>query len=187
MLHGCAGVLTNDVDINADIVWKTKLDMITIRPDSFARSRPLACNPNSHSVTYFYERSDYFRLAELTYILDKLRQQDWVGNIMIMGHSQGASVVSEYDNKHNISGRVIYSGSCNGFNGFGSRGSIKDDEKIYVIHSNNDPWKGCANGICTSRGNPANRTVDETNEPTHNLLMRDAHLDKLINWLDTNL
>ena len=182
--HGCAGVLLKDINLVNNIARKSKKEFVAIYTDTFARLRPDACDQFNLSITSFYNRSLDYRRAELQNVINKLAKQDWVKEVWLMGHSQGGSVVSEFINQSStvkVAGRILYAGAS-------TESNIEDGEKVYVIHSKNDPWKWIANNSrCPEFGRDHNGTLDISDLPTHSLLSRDKHFDKLVKWLDDSM
>ncbi len=109
-LHGCTGIENGTFmrDLAAE-------GYAVIAPNSFARAfRPLQCDPRTTTGgrnRYIYD----FRLAELTYALEHLEDEDWVDfkNLFLIGTSEGGVAAALFRGDV-FNARVITQWTCTG-------------------------------------------------------------------------
>src|SRR5207244_2723451 len=109
-LHGCTGLGAIEF-----LEVLAKAGFVVVAPDSMARRwRPLQCNPWSHGSTGNLFVFD-FRMAELSYALQQLRQFDWVDrdNLYLVGVSEGGVAAALYRGD-DVKARVIAQWNCQG-------------------------------------------------------------------------
>jgi dienelactone hydrolase len=109
-LHGCTGL-----SVVRFLEQIASAGFVVVAPDSMARRyRPLQCNPWSHTPTGNLFVFD-FRMAELSFALQQLRQLDWVdhSNIYLVGVSEGGVIAALYRGD-DVRARVILQWNCQG-------------------------------------------------------------------------
>ena len=109
-LHGCTGI-ENGIFMRA----LAEEGYAVVAPNSFARTfRPLQCDPGTRTGgrnRFIYD----FRLAELTYALERLDDEDWVDfdNLFLIGTSEGAVAAALFRGDV-FNARVITQWTCTG-------------------------------------------------------------------------
>lgn len=131
LIHGCDGIK------RAESSWAGFLKgegYIVVEPDSFARSRPISCDPQSHRAGLFPGVTVY-RLDEVTYALEQLRKAPWADqrNLFLMGHSEGGVIVANA-NLSGFRGVIISAWICR------SGLIVPDETAVLAIDHENDPW-----------------------------------------------
>ena len=131
LIHGCAGIQRTESS------WAGFLKgegYIVVEPDSFARSRPISCDPRTHRAGLFPGVATY-RQDEVTYALAQLRKAPWADqrNLFLMGHSEGAVVVATA-NVSGFRGVIISAWICR--NGL----VVPRETAVLAIDHEKDPW-----------------------------------------------
>lgn len=182
--HGCAGFLSaSGMHMN----WLERLDdFITIGPNSFARTRPAYCFGDYTVDESIWSLVSSMRMAEIDYALDRLAALPWVdlGNIFLMGHSQGGGTVAGYDGPVKVRGRIMLNGACSwriGGNGAAS------DEALLTFDTGRDPWFRVYDSRCREYvlNHPNGKSVYDMKSMSHNLVLQ--HWPKVREFLKKNL
>ena len=187
-MHGCGGLSPDDEYSFDPLLNKSNVKFVLVGPSSFARPRPVACKDASKSFSSFWRRSYDFRLAELEYALGVLSAENWVGQVFLMGHSQGASTVAEYSGDIPVEGRILHAGMCGALSGtWGNGNGIRAGEKIIALHSYNDPWPGIGrHSKCVQIAQKNGGKAVTTSLKVHNLVPMPDFYNPLILWMREN-
>ena len=136
-LHGCTGL---GQDSFAFMRALAAAGYAVIAPDSMARRfRPWQCDPKTKSGgfhLYVYE----FRLAEISYALERLDMLDWVNpsRLYLIGVSEGGVAAALYRGAE-FRARVIAQWTCHG--GALIRGLLAPpNEPVLAVVRRHDPW-----------------------------------------------
>ncbi len=175
-LHGCTGA--GNLNFLKELA---ATGIVVVAPDSFARRyRPLQCDPRTKTGgrnLFVYD----FRLAELTYALERLGEAPWadLNNLFLVGNSEGGVAAALFRGDV-FNARVITQWTCQGaplVRGI----AAPEGTPILAIVRENDPFYDARNtpeqhGHCGAylTGRPASRSVvlaagevhDVYNEPT---------------------
>ena len=134
-VHGCTGIGNYDFFRRL-----ADLGFIVVAPDSFAREwRPLQCDPESHTGGFNVFVYD-FRLAEISYALDRLWLRPWAdwSRMVLTGASEGAVAVALYRGDE-FRGRVVAQWTCGGAPHV--RGlAAPPGEPLLAVVGADDPW-----------------------------------------------
>ena len=133
--HGCTGIGNYDF-------FRRLADsgFVVVAPDSFAREwRPLQCDPESRTGginVFVYD----FRLAEISYALDRLWQRPWADwtRMVLAGASEGAVAVALYRGDE-FRGRVIAQWTCGGAPHVRGLAATPGEAVLAVVGAD-DPW-----------------------------------------------
>lgn len=136
-LHGCTGMGRMEKEFGESLAER---GYVFIAPDSMARRyRPLQCDPRSQTGGKNLFVFD-FRLAEISYALDQLRNEPWVDwdNLFLMGGSEGGVAAALYRGDE-FRARVVFQWTCHGAPLV--RGLAEPDRTpILAIVNQGDPW-----------------------------------------------
>ena len=136
-LHGCTGMGRMEKEFGESLAER---GYVFIAPDSMARRyRPLQCDPRSQTGGKNLFVFD-FRLAEISYALDQLRNEPWVDwdNLFLMGGSEGGVAAALYRGDE-FRARVVFQWTCHGAPLV--RGLAEPDRTpILTIVNQGDPW-----------------------------------------------
>ena len=160
-LHGCTGMGRMEKEFGESLAER---GYVFIAPDSMARRyRPLQCDPRSQTGGKNLFVFD-FRLAEISYALDQLKDEPWVDwdNLFLMGGSEGGVAAALYRGDE-FRARVVFQWTCHGAPLV--RGLAETDRTpILAIVRENDPFYDVRNtpeqqGHCGAylAGRPASR------------------------------
>ena len=109
-MHGCTGI--GNLDFLEEVAGA---GIAVVAPDSFARAyRPLQCDPKTNTGgrnLFVYD----FRLAELTYALERLNEAAWadLDNLFLIGNSEGGVAAALFRGDV-FNARVITQWTCQG-------------------------------------------------------------------------
>jgi len=142
-MHGCDGFWSG-TQFRVD--WLARLGFVVIAPNSFAREfYPQSCDLSTYTAG-MYRPSLRIRQFDAGNAIERARAFSWADkdNIMLIGLSEGAAVVSTYSNPNNPAGylkaRVVEGWGCHvawpeyaGIN-------APDSEAVLAIVADRDPW-----------------------------------------------
>lgn len=136
-LHGCTGMGRMEKKFGESLAER---GFVFIAPDSMARRyRPLQCDPRDQTGGKNLFVFD-FRLAEISYALDRLRNEPWVdwNNLFLMGGSEGGVAAALYRGDE-FRARIIFQWTCHGAPLV--RGLAEPDRTpVLTIVNLGDPW-----------------------------------------------
>ncbi len=136
-LHGCTGMGRMEKEFGESLAER---GYVFIAPDSMARRyRPLQCDPRNQTGGKNLFVFD-FRLAEISYALDQLKDKPWVDwdNLFLMGGSEGGVAAALYRGDE-FRARVVFQWTCHG--AALVRGLAEPDRTpILAIVNQGDPW-----------------------------------------------
>ena len=125
-----------------------------VMPDSFARQyRRANCDPATLTLGMFPQATD-FRQEEITYALDRLREQPWVDarNLFLMGHSDGGMAAALWPSP-GFKGVIISGWTCT-YRGNSIYDGLRTPQRtpVLAIGFETDPWfqNTPASGSCGS-------------------------------------
>lgn len=134
-LHGCTGL--NRLSLLQELA---RQGFAVVAPDSFARRfRPLQCRPSTRTGgnnLFVYD----FRMAEISYALQRMRALDWVDQrrLFLFGTSEGGLAAALYRGD-SFQARIIAQWTCHG--GSLVRGlAAPPDEPVLAVVADSDPW-----------------------------------------------
>lgn len=189
-LHGCTGIGKFEF-------FKTlaRAGYVVIAPDSMARRyRPLQCDPKTQ--TGGYNRFVYdFRLAEVSFGLDRLQQFPWVdrANLFLIGISEGGVAAALYRGDE-FRARVIAQWTCSGAEIVEGLDAPMD-EPILAIVSNSDPWydptrtnlqKGDCGAFFGARPGSSSYILSNGGDAQHDIFTTEQSLNAILDFLRKN-
>lgn len=136
-LHGCTGMGKEERQLGRELAAR---GYVFIAPDSMARRyRPLQCDPKTSTGGHNLFVFD-FRLAEISYALQQLRDEPWVdpSNLFLIGGSEGGVAAALYRGDE-FRARVIFQWTCHGaplVRGL----AAPPGTAVLAIVNRDDPW-----------------------------------------------
>lgn len=164
-VHGCAGMLRGEkrrVEFFADQGY------LVISPDSFARKDyPKSCRIFPKKA-FMHRGTLALRNQDIAYAVEQAKALDWVDadNIYLVGHSEGAIVVTTIKLVSGVNARVAESWTCQSqwpeYRGI----NAPDNEPVFTLVSRNDPWfrEGPSKGSCDGDINKTNGSLSKVYE-----------------------
>ena len=187
-LHGCTGV--GNLDFLKDLA---ATGVVVVAPDSFARRyRPLQCDPRTKTGgqnLFVYD----FRLAELTFALERLGQAPWadLDNLFLVGNSEGGVAAALFRGDV-FNARVITQWTCQGaplVRGI----AAPEGTPILAIVRENDPFYDARNtpaqqGHCGKylEGRPGSRSIVLTAGEAHDVYNESAAVQTILDFINRN-
>lgn len=190
-LHGCTGMGKMEREFGEGLAAR---GYVFIAPDSMARGyRPLQCDPRTITGGKNLFVFD-FRLAEVSYALDRLMAEPWVDqeNLFLIGGSEGGVAAALYRGDE-FAARVIFQWTCHGASIV--RGIAGPDRApVLAIVNKGDPWYRPENtrnqsGDCGDfiRLRPDSKSIVLQRQGVHNVLDLPGVRLEIQQFLDDNL
>lgn len=190
-LHGCTGMGRMEKEFGEGLAAR---GYVFIAPDSMARRyRPLQCDPRTITGGKNLFVFD-FRLAEISYALDRLKDEPWVDrdNLFLIGGSEGGVAAALYRGDE-FAARIIFQWTCHGAPLVrGLAGS--DNTPVLAVVNKGDPWyqpNKTANqsGDCGDfiRLRPGSKSIVLQRQGVHNVLDLPDVRSEIQKFLDGNL
>lgn len=164
-VHGCAGMLRGE---KRRVKFFADQGYLVISPDSFAReSYPKSCSIFPKRA-FMYRGTLALRNQDITYAVEQAKALDWVddNNIYLVGHSEGAIVVTTIKLASVVNARIAESWTCQSqwpeYRGI----NAPENEPVFTLVSRNDPWfvKGPSKGSCDDYINQSNGSLSRVYE-----------------------
>ena len=189
-VHGCAGMLRGE---KRRVKFFSEQGYLVISPDSFARQDyPKSCRIFPQRA--FMQRGTLaLRNQDIAYAVEQAKALDLVDadNIYLVGHSEGAVVVTTIKLASEVNARVAESWTCQSqwpeYRGI----NAPENEPVLTLVSKNDPWllDGPNKGNCDAYINRHNGSLsrvyqDEVTKGKHKVLDFPVVQQEVLNFMN---
>lgn len=195
-MHGCGGFWDASW---FRLDWFAKQGFAVFAPDSFARAfYPRSCDPASLR-SGLYRHTLTMRHHDLAYAIEQVRSMPWIDarRIILVGVSEGAAVVTTFDNTdrvdHKVALRISEAWTCqSGWDEY--RGiNAPRSEPVLTLVADRDRWYNnqwqygdCGEFISTLNGSVSHVVIESPLKFNHYLLEEPQIQEFVIDFLRNN-